>query len=92
MYVHPEITHYVPHAIVTAFLSVTGWFGKYVLKNIKQEWKEMKDRLMTIETTTRVQAENHLNTIQANTAKANELLEKMVENQAEMNGFLKGRL
>lgn len=92
MIVNPEYVHYAPHAIVTGLLSIFGWFSKNLLDSVKQEWKDTKERLVNIESTTRVQAENHLNTIQANTSKTNELLGKVVENQAEMNGFLKGRL
>lgn len=92
MIVTPEYVHYAPHAIVTGLLSILGWFFKNLYNDIKEEWSDTKKRLITIETTTCVQAENHLNTIQANTAKTNELLEKISENQAEMNGFLKGRL
>lgn len=92
MIVTPEYMHYAPHAVVTGLLSILGWFARNLFNSIKDEWNDTKTRLVTIETTTRVQAENHLNTIQQNTSKTNELLEKMNENQVEMNGWLKGRL
>jgi hypothetical protein len=39
-----------------------------------------------------VQAENHLHTIQGETGKTVEILEKMQNSQAEMNGYLRGVL
>ena len=90
MFVNPGYVHYTPHAIVTSLLAALGWLGKYVAKSIKAEWQDAKGKLDSIANTTQVQAENHLHTIQENTAKSNVLLERVVEGQAEMNGFLKG--
>lgn len=90
MFVTPY-THYVPHAVVTAVLSLLTWFSKNLFNSIKKEWTETKDKISTIESTTRVQAENHLNTIQENGKKTNELLEEVVKNQIELNAWLKGR-
>lgn len=89
MFVNPEL-HYLPHAIVTSLLGGLGWLSKYFVGKAKQEWTEMKTTVGTIESTTREQAGNHLHTIEENTAKTNELLEKLVEGQAEMSGFLRG--
>lgn len=90
MFVNPEYVHYTPHAVVAAFITAFGWLVKYVAKSIQQEWKDTKEKLNIMVTTTQVQAENHLHTIQENTGKTNVLLERVVEGQAEMNGFLKG--
>jgi hypothetical protein len=77
--------------IETVLVGGLGWLGKYVGHSIAKEWRGIKDKLTLIEETTRVQAENHLTTIQVNTGKTNDLLEKVVENQTELNGWLKGR-
>jgi hypothetical protein len=88
MIVNPEIVHYTPHAVVTGLL---GWLLKYLASAIQTEWRDAKAKLDTIAHTTQIQAENHLHTIQENTSKTNDLLGKVVEGQAEMNGFLRGR-
>jgi hypothetical protein len=91
MFINPGgYEHYAPHAIATSLGGLLIWFAKYVGRSVKDEWKDTKEKLNAIATTTQVQAENHLTTIQQNTAKSNDLLEKVVEGQAEMNGFLKG--
>lgn len=87
--INPELVHYTPHAVATGFF---GWLIKYVAAAIRTEWRDAKAKLDTIANTTQVQAENHLHTIQENTSKTNDLLGKVVEGQAEMNGFLRGRL
>lgn len=89
--ISPGVAHQVPHAIEAAVTGTLGWGVKYVLHSLQKEWREMKDTLSSIKTTTQVQAENHLTTIQGNTAQTNVLLEKVVENQIELNGWLKGR-
>lgn len=81
----------LPHAFVTGLLAFLGWVGKYLFGVVREEWRGVKSTISTIEATTRIQAENHLHTIQENGAKTNELLGKMVENQVELNGWLKGR-
>ena len=81
------------HLIDIAFAAATGlvtWIGKLIWNFFQNEWIEVKEKLTAIEATTRVQAENHLETIQHQGAKTNELLEKVVENQIELNGWLKG--
>jgi hypothetical protein len=90
--IHPEFTHYEPHMIVGAVLTVLGWVGKYVGGLLMDEWRDAKSTLNSIKQTAEVQSENHLTTIQGNTAKTNEILERMASGQAEMNGWLKGRL
>ena len=92
MIVNPEFLHYTPHAVVAGVLAMLGWLVKYIAGSIQDEWQQTKTKLNTLVSITQVQAENHLNTIQDNTQKTNTLLEKVVEGQAEMNGFLKGRL
>lgn len=89
MIVNPEYLHYTPHAVVSGLFI---WLIKYIASAIQTEWRDAKSKLDTIANTTQVQAENHLHTIQENTSKTNDLLGKVVEGQAEMNGFLKGRL
>jgi len=86
----PEL-HYLPHAVVTALLGGLGWLAKYFGGRLMDEWDEVKGRLANIETSTKVQAENHLAHIEAESVKQTELLGKIIEGQAEMNGWLKGQ-
>lgn len=87
----PSVSHQIPHMIEAAVTGGFGWVTKYFVRSLQKEWRGIKDQLKLIEQTTRVQAENHLATIQTNTGKTNDLLEKVVENQIELNGWLKGR-
>ena len=86
-----DYAHYAPHAVVTGLLGLFSWFVKNLIEEIKSEWRETKIQLTAIESTTRVQAENHLAHIQEESKKQSDYLERLVEGQAEMNGFLKGR-
>ena len=85
MFVNP--VHYAPYP---AALAMLGWLGKYVFNSFQTEWRDVKTKLNSIAMTTQNQAENHLQTIQHNTAQTNDLLVKVIEGQAETNGFLKG--
>lgn len=61
------------------------------IKRIKQEWHQAKAGIHTMNSRLATITENHLAHVQDNTSKTVELLEKVVEGQAEMNGYLKGR-
>jgi hypothetical protein len=87
----PSVSRQIPHMIEVAVTGGFGWVAKYFVRSLQKEWRGIKDQLKLIEQTTRVQTENHLTTIQTNTGKTNDLLEKVVENQIELNGWLKGR-
>jgi hypothetical protein len=87
----PGLTHQVPHMIETVILGGGSWLAKFIGGRIAKEWRGIKETLGRIESTAKVQAENHLTTIQANTSQTNVLLEKVVDNQIELNGWLKGR-
>lgn len=89
--VHPELVHQIPHFIETAVVGGVGVLGKYFGSKVLDEWKEVKEKLDTIATSTQVSAENHLLHIERESEKQTALLEKVVENQAELNGFLKGQ-
>jgi hypothetical protein len=86
-----SLLHYTPHGIVAALLGALGWFGKRAASGFAADIKDAKQRLVTIEETTRVQAENHLATIQANTSKTVEVLEDMRKDQAELLGYIRGK-
>lgn len=90
--VSPELTRHLTGMAVTAGLGLLGWIGKYFLGLIVDEWRDTKKTISSIHQIAQVQAENHLSTIQVNTGKTNEILEKMAAGQSEMNGWLKGRL
>src|SRR5713226_7780586 len=79
--INPGVTHQIPHVVEAAVTGVLGWIVKYIFHSIQREWQEVKDKLSVIEKTTVEQASNHLHTIEANTSKTNELLEKVVDNQ-----------
>jgi hypothetical protein len=85
----PEILHYTPHAVVGTLLTVLGWFVKNKVQEIVDDFKIAQERLATIESIARNQAENHLKTIQTEAIKQTALLEEMLKAQAETNGFLK---
>ncbi len=87
----PSLTNQIPHGIEVVVVGGFGWFVKYIGHAIRAEWQEVKDKLSIIETTAKEQAGNHLHTIQENTSRTNELLEKVVTNQIELNGWLRGR-
>lgn len=90
--VHPDLMYYFRVAAIPGGLAAIGWLGKYFFGLLADEWRDTKEKITLIQHATQVQAENHLQTIQLNTAKTNEILEKMATGQAEMNGWLKGRL
>lgn len=85
------VSHQIPHVIEALTTGIAGWAVKYIGHSIRKEWQEVKAKLDELMTITKVQAENHLQTIQTNTSKTNDLLEKVVDNQIEMNAWLKGR-
>src|ERR1700753_3049256 len=82
---------YIYH-VAGALLTLVGIGVTYISRKVWEFIKHQSARLERIETIQTVQAENHLNTIQGNTGKTVELLEKMQVGQAEMNGYLKGVL
>jgi formiminotetrahydrofolate cyclodeaminase len=86
----PGLEHQIPHVVEACVVGGLGWFAKFIGSAISNEWKEVKATLHTIKTTSQEQTSNHLHTIEENTSKTNVLLEKVVENQIETNGFLKG--
>ena len=78
---------------VGTFVLGTGWWiMNKVADKLKTEWRQVTSRLERIESVQGVQAENHLKTIEANTGKTNEHLEKIEIGQAELNGYIKGFL
>jgi len=77
------------YSATTALLTAVIWLLRIVWKFVSATVNSWSEKLSTIESTTRVQAENHLCTIQANTTKANDLLEQLLLSQAGTNGFLK---
>jgi hypothetical protein len=62
---------------------------KKTIAAVKAEWTKVTGRLERIENVQGVQAENHLTTIQTNTAKTNEILLTVQLNLAEQTGYLK---
>jgi hypothetical protein len=76
----------------TAVLGGLWWIMKKIFGNLKAEWTKVIDGLERIEKVQGVQAENHLKTIETNTAMTNTILEKMELQSAELTGFLKGIL
>jgi hypothetical protein len=82
---------YIYH-VAAALFSVVGAATVYAFRKASEFVKKQSERLERIETVQGVQAENHLCTIQGNTGKTVEILEKMQVGQAEFNGYLKGFL
>ena len=73
--------HYIPvtpitfGVVVSALLYLVRSIMKKAIAAVKAEWTKVTDRLERIENVQGVQAENHLTTIQTNTAKTNEILQ-----------------
>lgn len=82
---------YIYH-VTASLLSILGAAAIYIFHKASEFIKKQAERLERIETVQGVQAENHLHTIQGNTGKTVEILEKMQIGQAELNGYLKGIL
>jgi hypothetical protein len=76
----------------TAVFGAIWWGVKAMFSRVKTEWTKVLDGLERIEKVQGVQAENHLRTIETNTAMTNTILEKMELQSAELTGFLKGIL
>jgi hypothetical protein len=77
---------------VGLLVSLLGISATFAMKTAKKYVKQNNDRQERIEMKVDKMATNCLPTIQANTGRAAELLERLLEGQAEMNGYLKGKL
>jgi hypothetical protein len=75
--------------VMIGLFAVARFIVKKVIESLKSEWKAVTERLERIEDVQGVQAENHLNTIQAESLKQTDLLTEMVKEQAGTNGYLK---
>jgi hypothetical protein len=82
---------YIYH-VAALMLSVLGGVTFYGIRKVGEFISLQASRLERIENVQGVQAENHLHTIQGNTGKTVEILEKMQLGQAEQNGYLRGLL
>ena len=85
---HP-IIKWVFGPVGTAVLGATWWLMKKFIGVLKSEWSKVKDGLDRIEKIQTLQAENHLRTIETNTATAVQVLEKIHDSQLEMSGYMK---
>jgi hypothetical protein len=63
--------------------------NKLLVTPVKQAYAEGMERLKHIETVTNVATENHLTTIETNSKKTVEVLEKIHDGQLEMSGYIK---
>lgn len=76
-----------------AGVSILWWLVKRLVSDkvtaAKQAWTDVVKKVDVIVDTTRIQAENHLCTIQNESIKQTTLLQDLVKEQAETNGFLK---
>lgn len=78
--------------LLNVLFFVGKWMASKAVDNLKSEWVNAKDMLKVIDSTTRLQSENHLTTIQQNTGRTVEILEQMQRDQAELLGFIKGKM
>jgi hypothetical protein len=83
------ITTYIPHAVLTAIGSALLWFARALGSRFKRDWDTAMEKLGNIEQKVSVQAENHLYSIQEESKRQTTLLQDMVKEQAETNGYLK---
>jgi hypothetical protein len=70
---------------ITLLLSLVATCTRFLYRKSRDFFAGMNAKLDTIQN-------NHLHTIQENTGRSAELLEKLVEGQAELNGYIKGKL
>src|ERR1700733_15388334 len=79
--------------VIGVLLSALASLGTFMIRRfilgIKQDFQTAMSQLSVIEQTTRIQAENHLCTIQAESIKQTALLSEMIKEQATTNGYLK---
>jgi hypothetical protein len=86
----PAILAYLqPATLLSVFGGLLWWVVKKAFTRAAEELKGVKDQLSAIEAITKVQAENHLHTIEAESLKQTSLLETMIKEQATTNGYLK---
>lgn len=74
-------------AVLTALLALVRFGMKKAIQALKTEWNTAMERLERIESVQGVQAENHLNTIQQNTA----VLPAIQKDISELVGYLKAK-
>jgi hypothetical protein len=91
-----QLTPSTLRVVAVTALGALGTIGlillRQVLKTIKHEWTQAKVGIHTMNSRLTTITENHLTHVQENTAKTVELLERMANEQAELNGYLKGKL
>jgi len=75
--------------LLTTLVSLGGFVIKNVIQAIRKEWYAAAEKLAVIEGSTRVTAENHLTHIQAETEKQTELLERVIGQITETDGYLR---
>jgi hypothetical protein len=75
--------------VASALLAILVGAGGYVIKSFKRDWDGAIGKLDTIENIIHIQAENHLQTIQAEVVKHTTILETMRDDQRELLGSIK---
>ncbi len=81
--------YWVVGVLVSALVSLSAFLINRLVQAVKKDFQTAMAQLSTIENTTRVQAENHLFTIQTESIKQTQLLAEMIKEQATTNGYLK---
>jgi len=86
----PAILAYLqPATLLSALVGLVWWIMKKALKAAADQLKGVKEQLSEIQQITKIQAENHLSTIERESLKQTSLLETMIKEQAETNGSIK---
>jgi len=88
-FITPTMIYSACGVLLSALGAVCGFVIKKAGEFLRTQWNMAMEKLTTIETTTRNQAENHLQTIQTEAVKQTALLETMTKEQAETNSYLK---
>lgn len=73
----PMVIHWVIGVMTTALVSLVTWNVKIGFKVAKDKLESAEAKLNSIEATTKVQAENHLKTIQDESLKQTAILERI---------------
>jgi hypothetical protein len=84
-----DLTHYIPHAIVTAGGTVLTWLGKNFVKEKMDRFEDAAKDIKETKALVDKQNRNHLEHIEEYTKESRDTLQRIETSHAEMNGYLK---
>lgn len=75
--------------LLAGLAGILRFMFKETIDSLKKDWDKAMCQLDDISKTTKVQAENHLHTIEGEAVKQTALLSEMIREQSETNGYLR---